>query len=138
MEGGSKLHALQTLGGFRKKGSFYLLPRALPAMKSTAWTKAIKECADPHRSRHFFELLAATNAGPTLQQCSLEQARVFAALFSGSRAGANLLVSQPEWLGALDAQALKFPRRKQGFAEEGEGLLGPLLEGRDYSAALGR
>src|SRR6266404_8129921 len=107
-------------------------------MKSVVWTKAMRECADPHRARHFFQLLAATNAGPALQECSIEQARVLAALFSGSRVGANLLVSHPEWLGALDAEALKFPRRKQGFAQEVEGWLGPLLGGRDYSAALAR
>src|SRR5258708_39383999 len=107
-------------------------------MKGTAWTKAIKKCADPHRAKHVLDLLATTDAGPALQECSLEQASVLAALFSGSRAGANLLVGHPEWLKTLDADALKFPRRKQGFAQEVEGWLAPLLEAGDYSTALKR
>src|SRR5258708_3265333 len=107
-------------------------------MKGTAWTKAIKKCADPHRAKHVLDLLATTDAGPALQECALEQASLLAALFSGSRAGANLLVGHPEWLKTLDADALKFPRRKQGFAQEGEGWLAPLLEAGEYSTALKR
>ena len=68
-------------------------------MKNPVWTKALKKSADPQRARHFFELLAATSAGGALAKASDEQARVLAALFSGSEAQSNLLVAHPEWLG---------------------------------------
>jgi len=93
---------------------------------------------DPQRARHFFDLLAATSAGTALKACSAEQARVLAALFSGSRALSNLLVAQPDWLEALDAGALKFSRRKQGFRNEVNRCLQVLLDAMDFSTALAR
>src|ERR1035438_4289423 len=53
------------------------------------WTNAIKTCADPQRARKFLELLTATSAGPELTAASDEQARILAALFSGSQALGN-------------------------------------------------
>ena len=59
-------------------------------MKTPAWTNAIKTCADPQRARQFLDLLAATSAGAALPAASGEQARILAALFSGSQALSNL------------------------------------------------
>jgi glutamate-ammonia-ligase adenylyltransferase len=105
---------------------------------SPIWTKALKCCADPQRAKHFLELLWATNAGPALASCQESQAKVLAALFSGSQALSNLLVSHPDWLVSLEPEALKFPRRKQGLQQEAQTWLKPLLEGRDYAAELRR
>ena len=55
-------------------------------MKSPVWTKAIKACADPQRARHFLGLLVASAAGEALEKFSAAQARVLAALISGSQA----------------------------------------------------
>jgi len=105
-------------------------------MKDSVWTKAIKAAADPQRARRYLDLLGATSAGPALTGASAEQARIVAALFSGSEALSALLVARPEWLGAVEAGALKYPRRKQGLHNEAASWLEPLVEGRDYERAL--
>jgi len=102
------------------------------------WAEAIKGCADPQRAKHFLNLLAATTAEAVLPTASAEQARVVTALFSGSQALSNLLVARPEWAETLQAEALKFPRRKQGLRNEVTGLLKPLLAASDVGAALAR
>jgi hypothetical protein len=107
-------------------------------MKNPVWTSAIKTCADPQRARHFLDLLAATSAGTGLQAASHEQARILAALFSGSQALSNLLVARPDWLSALEPELLKFPRRKQGLRSEVSRWLKPLLAAGDFGAALTR
>ena len=50
-------------------------------------------------------------------------------LFSGSQALSNLLAARPEWLGALEPEALKFPRRKQGLRNEVNRWLKPAAGG---------
>ena len=50
----------------------------------------------------------------------------------------NLLVAHPEWLGALEADSLRFPRRKQGLRNEVNRWLKPLLAAADFGAALTR
>ena len=107
-------------------------------MKNPVWTNALKNCADPQRAKHFLDLLAATDAGAALQASSAEQARILAALFSGSQALSNLLVARPDWLGALEPEVLKFPRRKQGLRNEVSRWLKPLLAASDFGAALTR
>lgn len=102
------------------------------------WTHAIKNCVDPQRARHFFDLLTATPAEAEVRAYSAEQARVLAALFSGSLALSNLLVARPDWLGELEAGALRFPRRKQGLRTEVNRWLKPLLTASDFGAALAR
>jgi len=106
-------------------------------MKGT-WTKMLAECADPQQAGHFLELLESTSAGPGIQDFAGDQARVLAALLCGSKALATLLVSHPEWLEVLDPETLKHTRRKQGMQAEVTGWLRPLLEAKDYSAALRR
>src|SRR6267143_1528385 len=107
-------------------------------MKDSAWPKAIKASADPQRTKHFLDLLAATAVGPVLGKISAEQARVLAALFSGSPALSNLLIANPDWLATLDIEHIRHPRRKQGLAGEVTSWFKPLMEVRDYSGAYMR
>jgi [glutamine synthetase] adenylyltransferase / [glutamine synthetase]-adenylyl-L-tyrosine phosphorylase len=107
-------------------------------MKNPVLANAIEACADPQRAEYFFDLLAATSTGDTLQTCSAEQAQVLSALLSGSQALSNLLVARPDWLAALQAELLKYPRRKQGLRNEVNRWLKPLLAAGDFSAALRR
>ena len=107
-------------------------------MKTPAWKNAIQTCADPRRAEHFLDLLAATSAGEVLPAASDEQARILAALFSGSQALSNLLVARPDWLRVLQPDVLKFPRRKQGLRNEVGRWLKPLLTAFDWGAALMR
>ena len=114
------------------------MKRDLQGVSSANWTKIVKGSTDPRRAAQFFDLLAATSAGPALRACSAEQARVLAALFGGSQALSNLLVARPEWLGTLETEALKYPRRKQGLRNEVNRWLKPLLTAADFGAALPR
>ncbi|HOX58782.1 MAG TPA: bifunctional [glutamate--ammonia ligase]-adenylyl-L-tyrosine phosphorylase/[glutamate--ammonia-ligase] adenylyltransferase [Candidatus Paceibacterota bacterium] len=107
-------------------------------MNNPVWTNAIKSCSDPRRAKHFFDLLAGASPGSALQAASAEQARVLAALFSGSQALSNLLVAKPDWLGVLEPETLQFPRRKQGLGNEVGRWLKPLLATSSFEAALTR
>ena len=107
-------------------------------MKIPVWTKAIKTCADPQRARRFLDLLAASSAAEVLRQASVDQAYVLTSLLSGSQALGNLLVTRPDWIGVLDPEMLKFPRRKQGLRHEVNRWLKPLLTASDFGAALAR
>ena len=107
-------------------------------MKQPAWATALKGCADPARARQFFELLAATEAGAKLRELGSEQARILAALFSGSQAQSNLLLKHPERLETLAPEPLRFPRREQGLRKELNGWLPSSLEAEDYAGALRR
>lgn len=107
-------------------------------MKTSRLTRVIKAAADPDRAAHFFDLLAATQAGPALAKLPEENLRVLAALFSGSPVLASLVVSNPGWIHALEPDALKHARRLEGLKREVELWLTPLLELRDYGTALAR
>jgi glutamate-ammonia-ligase adenylyltransferase len=107
-------------------------------MKNTVWIEAIERCADPKRAKLFQQLLAETGAGPTLAGCSPDRVNLLTALFSGSQALSGLLVLHPDWLDTLSAEALKFPRRKQGLQQEVSGWLDPLLKAKDFAGALRR
>ncbi|MGA2657524.1 MAG: bifunctional [glutamate--ammonia ligase]-adenylyl-L-tyrosine phosphorylase/[glutamate--ammonia-ligase] adenylyltransferase [Verrucomicrobiota bacterium] len=107
-------------------------------MKCEVWTQAIRASADPQRAKHYLDALEAAGGGPALSGPSPEQARIFAALFSGSEALSALLAAQPQWLNVLDEAGLKHPRRKQGLHNEAAGWLKPLLERGDYVLALKR
>jgi glutamate-ammonia-ligase adenylyltransferase len=103
---------------------------------SPTWTNAIETGADPQRAKHFLSLLAATHAGAALPAASPERAHILAALFSGSQALSNLLVTRPDWLSVLKPEVLKFPRRKQGLRNEVSRWLQPLLATSEFGAAL--
>jgi glutamate-ammonia-ligase adenylyltransferase len=105
-------------------------------MKNSRWTKVIKTCADPQRAKNFVDLLAATDAGPKLAECSEEQVRVLVTLLAGSQALGELLVANPDWLGLLEPERLRHPRRAQGLRREIEGGLKSLLAAGDYGGAF--
>src|SRR5258706_15663683 len=107
-------------------------------MKNAVWTKALKESADPQRARHHLELLAATSAAPGLEAATAEQARIVCALFSGSQALSNLLISRPELLAVLTPESLQHPRREQGLRREVMEWLKPWLQAGDYVAGFNR
>ena len=107
-------------------------------MRNPVWIEALKASADPQRAKHYLDALEAAGGGPALSAPSPEQARLLAALFSGSQALSALLAAQPQWLDLLEPASLKYPRRKQGLGNEAAGWLKPLLERRDYALALER
>jgi [glutamine synthetase] adenylyltransferase / [glutamine synthetase]-adenylyl-L-tyrosine phosphorylase len=105
-------------------------------VKNPLWIKALKTSADPERSRHLLESLAATGARSQLEKFSADSMRAFIAVSAGSQALGNLLLAHPDWLSLFDDERLKFPRRAQGFQQELGRLLGPALKVQDYAAAL--
>jgi [glutamine synthetase] adenylyltransferase / [glutamine synthetase]-adenylyl-L-tyrosine phosphorylase len=105
-------------------------------MKNPVWTKAIKACADPQRAAHYLDLWVATGVEAALQSPSAEQARILAALFSGSQTLSNRLVLHPEWFSLFQPETLGFPRRLQGLRNEVNGWLKPLLATSDFGVAL--
>jgi len=108
-------------------------------VQSRVWRKAIESSADPHRAKHYFEQLKATSAAAGLKAASVEQARILAALFSGSQALSEGLIAHPDWLGtSLNAESLQHPRQEQGLRREVAAWLRPLLETRDYATAFAR
>ena len=70
---------------------------------------------------------------------SAEQARILAALFSGSQALSEWLIARPEWLKTLLVpEHLQYPRQEQGVRREVKSWLTRLLEAQDFAAAFGR
>jgi len=66
-----------------------------------------------------------------------QQARILAALFSGSQALGELLLKHPDWAGTLLAPAsLAHPRKEQGLRREMAAILEPALSSKDYAGAL--
>jgi [glutamine synthetase] adenylyltransferase / [glutamine synthetase]-adenylyl-L-tyrosine phosphorylase len=108
-------------------------------MQNQVWRQAIESSADPARAKSGFDQLRGARAAASLKKISAEQARILAALFSGSQALGELLVKHPEWLTqALDADLLRRPRQDQGLRREVNSWLKPALAARDYPAALAR
>jgi len=103
---------------------------------SPVWSAAAESCADPARARHFLELLSVTAAQTAIAAVGGEQARILAAVFSGSPAMSNLLVTHPDWLSVLEPERLNFPRRAQGVRQEAATLLQPLLAAQEFTGAL--
>src|SRR3989441_6039167 len=109
------------------------------AMRKLEWQQTIQASADPQRAKHGFDQLRATSAAGSLRHASPEEARILAALFSGSQALGQLLLKHPDWLPqTLDAELLRHPRLEQGLRREVDGWLRPLLTSRDYATALAR
>ena len=103
-------------------------------MKSKTLDSVIKSAPDPKRAGKIFKLLEA-NLTP-LSKVSDEDARIMAALFSGSEVLSGMVVAHPEWLSLLSAENLQFFRRKQGLSHEIQAWLKPTLESRDYAGAF--
>jgi [glutamine synthetase] adenylyltransferase / [glutamine synthetase]-adenylyl-L-tyrosine phosphorylase len=109
---------------------------ATPPIPAPVWKKFIRSAADPGRAERMVNLLAATEAGPLLAAASPEQARMLCALFSGSQALSELLLSKPGLLENLTTDHLQHPRRAHGLRGELKGALAPLFQVRDYAGAL--
>lgn len=110
-------------------------------MQTKAWRQAWRTCADPERARRAAETLAAADpaVAERLPAVTAEQARVLAALFSGSVALSESLCAHPDWLDVLlDVEGLRFPRAVQGLRREVETWLTPALEQREFEGALRR
>ena len=105
-------------------------------MKNPLWAKAIQECADPQRARHYHKLLAATTAGTEMAKLSADQILVLVALFSGSQALSNWLAANPDCIAGFDLEHIRHPRRAQGFRREVEMFLKPALAAHEYGLAL--
>jgi glutamate-ammonia-ligase adenylyltransferase len=98
-------------------------------------SKVLEECADPQRAKAAVELLRTSDAAPALRKLSAEQARVLAALLSGSQAALEGLLAHPDWLAPLLAPGfLSHPRHEEGLRGEVE----PWLKQEDYEAAFSR
>src|SRR5438552_2284132 len=109
------------------------------AMRKLDWQQIIQASADPQRAKQGFDQLKAAGGAGLLRQASPEDARILAALFSGSQALGQLLLKHPDWLPqTLDAEMLRHPRQEQGLRREVDGWLGQLLSSRDYATALTR
>jgi len=105
-------------------------------VKTPARSKAARASADPEQARHFFELLAATEAAAALGNADEAQLCIWAQLFAGSPALGNLLVTNPAWLGRLTPQTLCGPRRKSALQAEWRELARPFLATRDQAGAF--
>ena len=99
---------------------------------------AIESAADPERARRGFDWLAADGPRGGLNLSQAEQARILAAVFSGSVVLTNSLMAHPDWLAFLETERLRYPRRAQGLRNEVDAWLGPLLLSNDTAAALGQ
>ncbi len=108
-------------------------------MQSPIWKQAVKAAADPVRVKHYLGQFANTPLAAEMAKASAAQARVLAALFSGSPAMSDLLLKRPEWFAiSLNAELLAHPRQEQGLRREVNAWLQPALAGRDYSVAFAR
>jgi glutamate-ammonia-ligase adenylyltransferase len=106
-------------------------------MPKSVWPAALKAAADPQRAAHYFEKLQATTAAGFLKSASEAQARVVAALLSGSQALSELLLAHPDWAErCLALEWLRHARQPQGLRRELEPPLQVALAAQDYSAAL--
>ncbi len=106
-------------------------------MPKPVWEKILSQCIDPARSRFYLDQLLATSAGFTLRRASEEQIRVLVALFTGSQALSEQLVTHPEWiLQVLNPELLKNPRQIQGLRRDVSNWLAPALGSRDRQGGL--
>src|SRR5712671_5884044 len=107
-------------------------------MKNVVWKEAIRTCADPPRVQHYLDQLKSTGAAAILKSPSAEQARILAALLSGSQVLSEMLSIHPNWLSALNPELLQYPRQEQGIRREVNGWFKPLLQVRDVPGAFAR
>ena len=108
-------------------------------MRNPVWTTAIERSADPERAARHYGQLAETEAAAWLERAGAEEARLAAALFSGSQALSAWLVAHPDRCEALfDLERLRHARQAQGLKREMREWLAPALAGRDYATALNR
>src|SRR5688572_13832389 len=82
--------------------------------KLGVWEQELKKSADPERAKTYGQQLAS-HVPDYFKELGSEQARVLAAVFSGSRSLSELLIARPEWLDLLALDGLQNPRRKEGL-----------------------
>jgi len=93
-------------------------------MRSDFPIAVLEQSADPPRARAALEQLRASDAAAAVRRLSTEQARILAALVSGSQSALELLAAHPDWLGPLLAPGfLTHPRREEGLRHELESNL---------------
>jgi len=108
-------------------------------MQKQVWPNAIKTCADPQRAQRYLDQMRSADPRGVVRRVSAEQARILAALFSGSQTLSEWLIARPDWLKpVLAPEHLQHPRQQQGLRREVKSWLSPLLEGQDYATAFGR
>ena len=84
----------------------------------------LEQCADPQRAKAALDQLRASNAAAVVRRLSAEQARILAALLSGSQTALEMLMAHPDWLAPLLAPGfLTHPRREEGLRRELESSL---------------
>jgi len=112
------------------------MPSTRTILQQPVWKKALSAAADPARVRHYLEQAAATPLAEPLQAASEEQARVLAALFSGSPVMSQWLLQHPECFSpTLELEHLKHPRRLQGLRREVDTWLPLALQNDDLAGA---
>jgi len=99
------------------------------------WKKAIAEAAVPERAEDQLGEFTGTDAEASLAEAEADQARVWAAVFSGSIALSEQLRLHPDWMRRLNPEDLAHPRRVEGLRREVEGWVGKALKERDYAGA---
>ncbi|RME90469.1 MAG: bifunctional [glutamate--ammonia ligase]-adenylyl-L-tyrosine phosphorylase/[glutamate--ammonia-ligase] adenylyltransferase [Verrucomicrobia bacterium] len=91
----------------------------------------------PEWAERHLAMVEEADADGRLAGADPEQARILAALLSGSRIAAERLRRRPEWLEVLlDVEGMKRPRRRAVLRREVEAALGPRIEQGDYTGAL--
>lgn len=104
-------------------------------MRTSFPSSVLEKCADPRRAEAALEQLRASPATTALRKLSTEQARVLAALLSGSQSALELLLAHPDWLAPMLAPGfLAHPRHKGSLWLEAE----PWLKEQDCDAAFSR
>jgi glutamate-ammonia-ligase adenylyltransferase len=97
---------------------------------------SVTTCADPRRARHYLELLRHTSARANLEAYAPEAARTLCSVLAGSQTLSELLVAHPDWLGLIEPEQLRYPRRKQGLRKEVSAWLPRSLEKLEFHDAL--
>ena len=98
------------------------------------WEKALTESADQHRAKACGQQFAMLMPD-YFTSISPAQSRVLAALFSGSRALSEMLITQPQRIEMVALNRLENPRRIEGLRREVQTFLEPALASGDYSGA---
>ena len=108
-------------------------------MLNSVWATAMEQSGDHERVGHYLAQLGDTVAGKWLERAGAEEARVAAALFSGSQALSDWLVSHPDQVEVVfDLDRLRNARQVQGLKREIGAWLDRCLDKRDHTEAFER
>jgi glutamate-ammonia-ligase adenylyltransferase len=87
-------------------------------MPRDVWKHAIANAPAPDRARKVLEQLHTNGGAGVLVTSGAEQARVWAALWSGSEWAADILQQQPDWLAELTPEKLRRSRPLSSLRQE--------------------